>query len=153
MINEMDRQQIKEHITNVIKEYIKNIQIHSHNYVINKSFLHRLINLPPTDPINNNLPYFFRDPNMNYCKIFYYGNEWYIVMYEMITFLFFNYMTDSPLVAIMITFLFNRILAQLRDIFGRRNISSKTMIDQRFLIWLQELFSINFNLKLKQHQT
>ncbi|KAL4427484.1 hypothetical protein ABPG74_015187 [Tetrahymena malaccensis] len=134
MIQEIEKQQFRNHMINVIKTYIKEVQIHSQNHILNKSFINRLLNLPPSDPIPYDLPFFYRDPDMNYSKIFYYGNEWFIVMYEMITFLFFNYFSSSPLVAILITFLFNRIFCWLRDVFGRRNISSKTMIDQRFLI-------------------
>ncbi|EAR83121.2 meckelin (macronuclear) [Tetrahymena thermophila SB210] len=134
MVQEIEKQQFRNHMINVIKTYIKEVQIHSQNHILNKSFINRLLNLPPSDPIPYDLPFFYRDPDMNYCKIFYYGNEWFLVMYEMITFLFFNYFSSSPLVAILITFLFNRIFSWLRDVFGRRNISSKTMIDQRFLI-------------------
>ena len=55
-------------------------------------------------------------------------------MFEMITFLFWNLLTGSPLGSIMLTFLFNKVFEWMRDLFGRRNISTKTLIDQRFLI-------------------
>lgn len=51
MIFEMEKQKFHLHIMNVIKTYIKEIQLHSHNHVLNKSFFHRLVGLPPTDPL------------------------------------------------------------------------------------------------------
>jgi len=129
MVNEMERQQYCQHITNVIKTYIKEVQLHSFNHILNKSFLHRLFGLPPTDPLADGLPFFFRDPGMGYASLFFYGHEWFLIMFEMITFLFWNLLTDSPLGSIMLTFLFNKVFEWLRDLFGRRNISTKTLID------------------------
>ena len=55
-------------------------------------------------------------------------------MFEMITFIFYDYYTDSTLEAIFITYLFSKVLSYIREYFGKRNISAKTMIDERFLI-------------------
>ncbi|EGR34301.1 transmembrane protein isoform cra_b, putative [Ichthyophthirius multifiliis] len=134
MIIEMEKYQFKDHITNVLKTYIKEMEIHHNNHVLIKGISQRLLKMPPTDGIQQGLPFFYKDPDMEYKSIFYCGNEWNILLFEMITYLFYDYLTKSTLQAIFITYVFSKFFSFIRDYFGKRNISEKTMVDERFLI-------------------
>ena len=46
----------------------------------------------------------------------------------------FDRVTENSIISIMITYIVEKLLKQLRDILSEKNLSNKTLIDERFLI-------------------
>lgn len=46
----------------------------------------------------------------------------------------FDRVTGNSIISIMITYIVEKLLKQLRDILSEKNLSNKTLIDERFLI-------------------
>ena len=72
-------------------------------------------------------------------NILFYGNELTLVIFEILTFLTFDLAFSSKyigsyFISAAITFIIYRILSVLRRALGQRNLSQKTLIDDRFLI-------------------
>lgn len=97
----------------------------------------RVLDYPPISPSNiKGLPIFFKDEEYDFARTFFVGLELEILLFGIITFNFFNYLTGSSSTAILITYVFEKTVEFLRDYFGKKNIARKTMIDEKFLIWL-----------------
>ena len=72
-------------------------------------------------------------------NILFYGNELTLVIFEILCFLTFdlafsNKYIGSYFISAAVTFIIYRILTILRKMLGQRNLSHKTLIDDRFLI-------------------
>jgi len=64
----------------------------------------------------------------------FYGVERHLLLMDILTFAVFDWWTGSSVAAALIVYIQDLALATLRDSFGKRNVSSKTLIDERFLI-------------------
>ena len=102
----------------------------------------------------NQTKIFSLDPERNFTKIFFYGYERSIFLWNLSTFLFVDFLSENYVLATVITYLINRvrlptnfsrrislvdrfefqIAVALRNSFGRRNLSKKTLIPKNFLI-------------------
>ena len=72
-------------------------------------------------------------------SILFYGNELTLVIFEILSFLTFdlafsNAYVGSYFISAAITFLIYRGFTVMRRSLGQRNLSQKTLIDERFLI-------------------
>jgi len=64
------------------------------------------------------------------------GMEMTLLIFNIMTFTFFDFIYESTVVSFLLSFLVNSFLMKVRHDFGEDNISEKTMIDERFLIWI-----------------
>ena len=80
------------------------------------------------------LPFFYRDNDNSIEKIFYSGNEFRILLFDIITYSFFDVLIDSTLISIILCYIFDKCFEAFREWLGQRNISQKTLIDDKFLI-------------------
>ncbi|CAG5086695.1 Oidioi.mRNA.OKI2018_I69.PAR.g11322.t1.cds [Oikopleura dioica] len=64
----------------------------------------------------------------------FYGNESHLVVFEILSFVVFDIAFTSFILAAVITYILSRIIRFLRQNLARRNLSSRTMIDKRFLV-------------------
>eukprot|EP01138_Halocafeteria_seosinensis_P016103 gb/GECG01016432.1/.p1 GENE.gb/GECG01016432.1/~~gb/GECG01016432.1/.p1 ORF type:complete len:1154 (+),score=113.07 gb/GECG01016432.1/:1-3462(+) len=61
------------------------------------------------------------------------GQEWNLLLWDMLVYSLFDLLTAQPAVAALLTFLFWMILNYARTELGNRNVSHSTMVDDRFL--------------------
>lgn len=66
---------------------------------------------------------------MLYCSLDYQNLILFILVFSL-----FDRITGNSIISIMITYMVEKLLKQLRDILSEKNLSNKTLIDERFLI-------------------
>ena len=64
-----------------------------------------------------------------YCSLDYQNLILFILVFSL-----FDRVTENSIISIMITYIVEKLLKQLRDILSEKNLSNKTLIDERFLI-------------------
>jgi len=64
----------------------------------------------------------------------FYGNESHLVVFEILAFVVFDIAFTSFILSAVITYVLSQIIRFLRQTLARRNLSSRTMIDKRFLV-------------------
>ncbi|UJR38011.1 hypothetical protein I4U23_030693 [Adineta vaga] len=77
---------------------------------------------------------FFIDNDKTFTKILFYGEENSLFIWNTITFLFIDYLSKNFVLATIITYLLNLIVVSMRNSFGRRNLSKKTLVPRELLI-------------------
>lgn len=63
-----------------------------------------------------------------------YGNEWLMVTFEITTFLFTLTLYNNYILASAVTFILSHLFIIIIKYSGRKNVSGKTLLDERFLI-------------------
>ncbi|CAF2968602.1 unnamed protein product [Rotaria sp. Silwood2] len=76
----------------------------------------------------------FIDNEKTFTEILFYGEESTLFIWNMITFLFVDVFASNYVLAAIITYIVNSIFAGIRQSFGRKNLSKKTLIPRNFLI-------------------
>ena len=85
--------------------------------------------LPPPDKA-----IFYNDDGRSFNSILFYGNEWTLMLFDLLMFAFVDSLAQDFVLAGVITYLVTKALIILRDSFGRKNLTRKTLVDERFLI-------------------
>ncbi|UJR08252.1 hypothetical protein I4U23_012525 [Adineta vaga] len=112
----------------------------SHKYFIrNRYFLERVLNYEFQARANLNTDgtmdnFFYIDNERSFTKIFLYGEERSLFIWNTIVFLLVDSIATNYILAAAITYTLNSIFVSIRDSFGRRNLSRKTLIPRNFLI-------------------
>ena len=95
----------------------------------------RLFNVPPIDMETfKGSPLFFRDPGFGYQKIILLGHEFSLLLFDISIYLMWDLIFENTFVAIFMTYISDKLIAWIRASWGEKNISQKTLIDDRFLV-------------------
>ena len=73
------------------------------------------------------------DPEYKVESVLFRGQEWNLILWDMLVYTLFDMVTESPTIAALITSFFWLILNYIRTELGSRNIARSTMVDDRFL--------------------
>ncbi|KAJ8686793.1 hypothetical protein QAD02_022587 [Eretmocerus hayati] len=76
---------------------------------------------------------FYIDNSNSFDKVIFYGNEWTFGTFEYSLFIFVHAISANYILACMITLLISQLLLLIGRVNGKRNLSNKTLIDERFL--------------------
>lgn len=122
---------VQEHL----KLYIEGVRVESAKLIREKTPSMRFFGVPPVDyeTFQGN-PLFFRDPNYGFQNTLFYGNEFTLIIMDIVIYLMWDLLFKNTLVALLLSYLVNRAIAWLRTWFGERNIARKALIDDAFLI-------------------
>ena len=125
----------KRTLSKLLKEYIENVVSEKDKYIQNKTYYQRFFNYPPInlDTLEGS-PIFLRDPDLGFQKIFFCGNEFSILLVNISIYEMWDIIFGNTLVAIIMSYITFEGILYLRNWFGERNISKKTLINSRFLI-------------------
>ena len=95
----------------------------------------RFFGIPPVDyeTFQGN-PLFFRDPNYGFQNTFFYGNEFTLIIMDIIIYLMWDMILKNTMIALFLSYLVHKFISWLRIFFGERNIAQKALIDDAFLI-------------------
>ncbi|CAF1102428.1 unnamed protein product, partial [Didymodactylos carnosus] len=77
---------------------------------------------------------FYTDPDRNFTRTLFYAQEQALFIWNMATFCVVDYIATNYVLAAIVTYILNKIAVMLRNSFGRRNLSRKTLIPNNFLI-------------------
>lgn len=85
--------------------------------------------IPPPDKA-----IFYNDDGRSFNSVLFYGNEWTLMFFDLLVFAFVDSFSQNFVLAGIITYLAMKILIIMRDFLGRKNLTRKTLVDERFLI-------------------
>jgi meckelin len=100
--------------------------------VKDKLLLERLMGIEFNDPIDKAL--FYNDDGHGFNSVLLYGNEWNLLLFDMVIFTFTDVFASDFVLAAFVTYIVGQLLVLSRDSLGRRNLARKTLVDERFLI-------------------
>lgn len=105
--------------------------------------MQRLMNYPPIDmKLTQGLPYFYRgemknlnlDPRLTFNRTTIQGIEWEMFYFLILTFFAFERALSNTFADLFMAYFIDAVFEMVRAYFMRRNVSSKTLIDERFMI-------------------
>jgi len=122
---------VQEHL----KLYIEGVRVESAKLIREKTPSMRFFGIPPVDyeTFQGN-PLFFRDPNYGFQNTFFYGNEFTLIIMDIIIYLMWDMILKNTMIALFLSYLVHKFISWLRVFFGERNIAQKALIDDAFLI-------------------
>ena len=88
-----------------------------------------LKDLPPPDKA-----IFYNDNGGSFNSVLLYGHEWTLMPFDLLMFAFVDSLAQDFVLAGVVTYLVAKILIIFRKKFGRKKITIKTLVDERFLI-------------------
>ncbi|KAH8278945.1 hypothetical protein KR018_011599 [Drosophila ironensis] len=105
------------------------------DYIIKeKSFVEQLLNCEIDNYITENKGTFYIDDSYSFSRVMLLGNHLHIFVLELLLLLSLYLLTTSVLVAAAGACVFNMLLRHVFRVWVRRNVSRKTLIDERFLL-------------------
>ena len=102
--------------------------------VRDKLLFERILNMelkevPPPDKA-----IFYNDDGRSFNSILFYGNEWTLMFFDLLVFATMDLIYPNFVFAGVMAYLFSKGLTIARNTFGRKNLTRKTLVDERFLI-------------------
>ncbi|KAL2715557.1 meckelin [Vespula squamosa] len=82
----------------------------------------------------NKTSVFYIDNDYSFSQVILYGNEWLMGTFEITIFLFVLTLYDNYVLAATVTFILSQLFIVIIKYSGRKNLSSKTLLDERFLM-------------------
>ncbi|CAF3493209.1 unnamed protein product [Adineta steineri] len=136
----------KEHYTDVLLESYRNLNsflcsyidhsLPAHEYYVrNRYLVEKLFNYEfQIGMTGYDDSLFFVDNEKTFTEILFYGEENSLFIWNIITFLFIDFLSSNYVLAAIVTYLLNLIAVALRNSFGRKNLSKKTLVPRELLI-------------------
>jgi len=85
-------------------------------------------------PSNSRLTYVYTDHLYRFERLIFRGIELDLLIFEILLFCLVDYLVVSPTSAGVTTYIFSKAIAAFRHWWGNRNVSYKTLVDERFLL-------------------
>ena len=139
-------EQRRRELCKALKVYIEQIVANSARYIQEKTAFQKFFSLPPSDmSVLKGFSYFYKgnfycfianaiDSRMGFLKLFLPGMDFHFIEFRILVFFFWERVIANPYLAVVFTYLIESFFTWFRSILASRNLSVKTMIDQRFLI-------------------
>ncbi|KAM8966844.1 meckelin [Pelodytes ibericus] len=101
-------------------------------FVKDKLLLERILSMEFMEPMDKSI--FYSDESHSFSNVLFYGNESTLLIFDMLFFCIVDIASQNFVLAAILTYLQSEFFRLLRCIVGQKNLASKTMIDERFLI-------------------
>ncbi|XP_072855213.2 meckelin [Pogona vitticeps] len=103
------------------------------DYIVkDKLLLERILGMEFMEPMEKSI--FYNDEGHSFSDVLYYGNEATLLTFDMLFFTIVDMATQSFVLAAVLTYLQQEIFRFIRNTVGQKNLASKTLVDERFLI-------------------
>ncbi|XP_033011462.1 meckelin-like isoform X1 [Lacerta agilis] len=103
------------------------------DYIVkDKLLLERILGMEFMEPMEKSI--FYNDEGHSFSDVLYYGNEATLLIFDMLFFTIVDMATQSFVLAAVLTYLQQEIFRFIRNTVGQKNLASKTLVDERFLI-------------------
>eukprot|EP00736_Rhodelphis_marinus_P002010 Rmarinus@m.25033 len=120
-------------LTKFLATFIEQAQTNQRKNILDRTFLQQILSLPP-DTTEFSETLFYNDPQYSFTRLLYLGVEMDILMFDMLLYALVDYGTANTFVAIVVTYIGDRILSFIREYFGEENLSRKTLVSDQFLL-------------------
>ncbi|KAK2492983.1 hypothetical protein MC885_003880, partial [Smutsia gigantea] len=101
-------------------------------FIKDKLLLERILGMEFMEPMEKSI--FYNDEGYSFSSVLYYGNEATLLIYDLLFFSVVDLACQNFLLAAFLTYLQQEIFRFIRNTVGQKNLASKTLVDQRFLI-------------------
>ncbi|XP_075069890.1 meckelin isoform X2 [Mixophyes fleayi] len=101
-------------------------------FVKDKLLFERLLNMEFMEPMDRSI--FYNDENHSFSEVLFHGHESMLLIFDNLFFCIVDIMSQSFVLAAIITYLQHECFRLIRAAVGKRNLASKTLVDERFLV-------------------
>ncbi|XP_066874054.1 meckelin isoform X3 [Kogia breviceps] len=101
-------------------------------FIKDKLLLERILGMEFMEPMEKSI--FYNDESYSFSSVLYYGNEATLLIYDLMFFCVVDLACQNFILASFLTYLQQEIFRFIRNTVGQKNLASKTLVDQRFLI-------------------
>ncbi|CAN9514245.1 unnamed protein product [Ophioblennius macclurei] len=119
-----------------MNHFLGSIIDHAHSdmdYIVkDKLMFERLVGMEFLEP--NDKSIFYNDEGNSFSDVLFYGNEATLLIFDTLFFCVVDLGSQSFVLAAVLTYVQQMIFRILRNSLGRKNLVSKTLVDERFLI-------------------
>jgi len=98
------------------------------------TYLEKMTSYPPDLAAPEQPSVFFPDRNFDYCKMLFLGRELELLLLNILSYSLFDLWFGSTAISILMCYILDWCLCLVRKRWGQAIISSKTLIDERFLM-------------------
>ncbi|NWU61460.1 MKS3 protein, partial [Pterocles burchelli] len=121
---------------NAMNKFLSSFIDHVHkemDYIVkDKLLLERILGMEFMEPIDKSI--FYNDEGHSFSDVLYYGNETTLLIFDFLFFSVVDLASQSFVLAAILTYLQQEIFRFIRNTLGQKNLASKTLVDERFLI-------------------
>ncbi|NXJ86503.1 MKS3 protein, partial [Trogon melanurus] len=121
---------------NTMNKFLSSFIDHVHkeiDYIVkDKLPLERILGMEFMEPIDKSI--FYNDEGNSFSDVLYYGNETTLLIFDILFFSVVDLASQSFVLAAILTYLQQEIFRFIRNTLGKKNLVSKTLVDERFLI-------------------
>ncbi|XP_037236867.1 meckelin isoform X1 [Falco biarmicus] len=121
---------------NAMNKFLSSFIDHVHkemDYIVkDKLLLERVLGMEFMEPIEKSI--FYNDEGQSFSDVLYYGNETTLLIFDILFFSVVDLASQSFVLAAILTYLQQEIFRFIRNTLGQKNLASKTLVDERFLI-------------------
>ncbi|KAL0599023.1 Meckelin [Plecturocebus cupreus] len=101
-------------------------------FIKDKSVLERILGMEFMEPMEKSI--FYNDEGYSFSSVLYYGNEATLLIFDLLFFCVVDLACQNFVLAAFLTYLQQEIFRYIHNTVGQKNLASKTLVDQRFLI-------------------
>ncbi|KAM6171620.1 meckelin isoform 1-T1 [Erethizon dorsatum] len=101
-------------------------------FIKDKLLLERILGMEFMEPMEKSI--FYNDESYSFSSMLYYGNEATLLIFDLLFFSVVDLACQNFILAAFLTYLQQEIFRFIRNTVGQKNLASKTLVDQRFLI-------------------
>ncbi|XP_053064446.1 meckelin isoform X3 [Acinonyx jubatus] len=101
-------------------------------FIKDKLLLERILGIEFMEPMEKSI--FYNDEGYSFSSVLYYGNEATLLIFDVLFFCVVDLACQNFVLAAFLTYLQQEIFRFIRNTVGQKNLASKTLVDQRFLI-------------------
>ncbi|XP_007537462.1 meckelin [Erinaceus europaeus] len=101
-------------------------------FIRDKLLLERILGIEFMEPMEKSI--FYNDESYSFSNVLYYGNEATLLIFDLLFFCVVDLACQNFILAACLTYLQQEIFRFIRNTIGQKNLASKTLVDQRFLI-------------------
>ncbi|XP_072007644.1 meckelin isoform X2 [Engystomops pustulosus] len=101
-------------------------------FVKDKLLLERILSMEFMEPMERSI--FYNDESHSFSDVLFYGHESTLLIFDTLFFCIVDIMSQNFVLAAIITYLQQEFFRRIRGAIGQKNLASKTLVDERFLI-------------------
>ncbi|XP_038965736.1 meckelin isoform X1 [Rattus norvegicus] len=101
-------------------------------FIKDKLLLEKILGMEFMEPLEKSI--FYNDESHSFSSVLYYGNEATLLIFDLLFFCVVDLACQNFVLASFLTYLQQEIFRFIRNTVGQKNLATKTLVDERFLI-------------------
>ena len=135
-IEEKNFNMLSSYMNNQLRNKMDNVFKNKNVYIREKTFLQNILELPANNTqiniSNAEEIILYKDEGLKFDDVFFSGMEWEWMMMDMFIYQFWTRILHNCEIGILLTYICDYFLYYIRAYLGEKNVSKKSVIDERF---------------------